>query len=112
MEPQDGIYAVRVRHLSSRYDGAGYIGVRPTFATGRKFLEVHLFDFSGDLYGANIDVLFVDLIRPDIKFSSVTELVERVAEDCVEAARRLKAIDDEDPMRKFDIGGIQSAGLL
>ena len=112
LEPLDGIYAVRVRHAGVSYDGAGYVGVRPTFATGRKFLEVHLFDFSGDLYDQVIDVLFVDLIRPDMKFSSVAELVEGMRRDCAEAFRRLADVERGDPMRRFALGLLQSEGRL
>ncbi len=111
-EPLDGIYAVRVRHAGQSYDGAGYIGARPTFAGGRKFLEVHLFDFSGDLYGQVIDVLFIDLIRPDMKFDSVAGLVDRMRQDCREAARRLAAVAASDPMSGFVIGRLQARGAL
>jgi riboflavin kinase/FMN adenylyltransferase len=112
IEPLDGIYAVRVRHAGQSYGGAGYIGMRPTFATDRRFLEVHLFDFSGNLYGQVIDVLFVDLIRPDMQFSSVGELVERMRQDCAEAARRLAVVENNDPLRSFALGLLQSDGLL
>ncbi len=112
IEPLDGIYAVRVSHAGHSYDGAGYIGPRPTFAGGQKFLEVHLFNFSGDLYGQVIDVLFIDLIRPDMKFDSVAGLVERMRQDCREAARRLDAAAASDPMRAFAIGRLQARGAL
>lgn len=112
MELRDGIYAVRVRNAGESYRGAGYIGVRPTFETGRRFLEVHLLDFSGDLYGRVIDVQFIDLIRPDRKFPSAAELVEQMRRDCAAAAGRLAAIDGSDPMLEFEIGRLQSVGRL
>jgi riboflavin kinase/FMN adenylyltransferase len=77
-----GIYAVRVGLEGSRYDGVASFGRRPTFDDGPPLLEVHLFDFSGDLYGASIDVAFLAWIRSELKFTSVAELVRRMDEDC------------------------------
>jgi riboflavin kinase / FMN adenylyltransferase len=77
-----GIYAVRVGLEGLRYDGVASFGRRPTFDDGPPLLEVHLFDFSGDLYGASIDVAFLAWIRSELKFASVAELVSRMEEDC------------------------------
>jgi riboflavin kinase / FMN adenylyltransferase len=77
-----GIYAVRVGHAGLRYDGVASFGRRPTFDDGPPLLEVHLFDFSGDLYGASIDVAFLAWIRSELKFASIAELVSRMEEDC------------------------------
>jgi riboflavin kinase/FMN adenylyltransferase len=76
-----GIYAVRVGIGERRYDGVASFGRRPMFDTGSVLLEVFLFDFSGDLYGATIDVAFIDWIRPELKFDSVQALVRRMGED-------------------------------
>jgi riboflavin kinase / FMN adenylyltransferase len=77
-----GIYAVRVGLEGLRYDGVASFGRRPTFDDGPPLLEVHLFDFSGDLYGASIDVAFLAWIRSELKFASVAELIRRMDEDC------------------------------
>jgi riboflavin kinase / FMN adenylyltransferase len=77
-----GIYAVRVGLEGLRYDGVASFGRRPTFDDGPPLLEIHLFDFSGDLYGASIDVAFLAWIRSELKFASVPELVSRMEEDC------------------------------
>jgi riboflavin kinase / FMN adenylyltransferase len=77
-----GIYAVRVGLEGLRYDGVASFGRRPTFDDGPPLLEVHLFDFSGDLYGASIDVVFLAWIRSELKFVSVAELIRRMDEDC------------------------------
>jgi riboflavin kinase / FMN adenylyltransferase len=77
-----GIYAVRVALGALRYDGVASFGRRPTFDDGPPLLEVHLFDFSGDLYGTSIDVAFLAWIRSELKFASVAELVSRMEEDC------------------------------
>jgi len=77
-----GIYAVRVGIDGSRYEGVASFGRRPTFDDGPPLLEVHLFDFCGDLYGRSIDVAFLAWIRSELKFVSVADLVRRMGEDC------------------------------
>jgi riboflavin kinase/FMN adenylyltransferase len=76
-----GIYAVRVGHNGKTHDGVASFGTRPTFDNGAPLLEVHLFDFSGDLYGAALDVAFIGWIRPEQKFDSIDALVARMNED-------------------------------
>ena len=62
-----GIYAVRVLTGDGRrHDAAAYLGTRPTYDNGMPVLEVFLLDFDGDLYGREIEVEFVDFIRPDV----------------------------------------------
>ncbi|MEO1160427.1 MAG: bifunctional riboflavin kinase/FAD synthetase [Pseudomonadota bacterium] len=86
MEPCHGIYAVRVRDLSGDRQkvlmGAAYFGWRPTFDTDRVFLEAFLLDFDGDLYGHELAVEFVDMIRPDQKFDDLDALVAQMKRDC------------------------------
>jgi riboflavin kinase / FMN adenylyltransferase len=76
-----GIYAVRVMISGNIRDGVASFGTRPTFDNGAPLLEVYLFDFAGDLYGTEIDVAFIGWIRPELKFSSVDDLVLRMKED-------------------------------
>jgi riboflavin kinase/FMN adenylyltransferase len=78
---QHGIYAVRVGIGGQRYDGVASFGRRPTFDLGAVLLEVFLFDFSGDLYGAVLDVAFISWIRHELKFDHVDELIRRMDED-------------------------------
>jgi riboflavin kinase / FMN adenylyltransferase len=77
-----GIYAVRVGLKGALLDGVASFGRRPTFDDGPPLLEVHLFDFSGDLYGATIDVAFLAWIRSELKFEEVADLIRRMEEDC------------------------------
>jgi riboflavin kinase/FMN adenylyltransferase len=76
-----GIYAVRVGIGGLIRDGVASFGTRPTFDNGAPLLEVHVFDFSGDLYGAPLDVAFIGWIRPELKFDSVDALVKRMDDD-------------------------------
>ena len=80
-----GVYAVRVGIGGVRYDGVANFGRRPMFDTGAVLLEIFLFDFSGDLYGAALDVAFVAWIRPELNFDSVDDLIRRMADDCQHA---------------------------
>jgi riboflavin kinase/FMN adenylyltransferase len=88
--PAFGIYAVRT-HLSDGrvFDSAASFGIRPTFALESPLLEVHLFGFSGDLYGAPIAVEFIAYLRPEKKFDSVDALKAQIAADCDDAKRIL-----------------------
>jgi riboflavin kinase/FMN adenylyltransferase len=92
-----GIYAVRVGVSGERYDGVASFGRRPMFDTGVVLLEVHLFDFAGDLYGAAIDVAFVGWIRPELNFDTVEELVRRMDDDSRIARRALAQAPDAFP---------------
>ena len=80
-----GIYAVRLRIDGRTLDGVASFGRRPTFDNGPPLLEVFIFDFSGDLYGKQVEVAFVGWIRGEEKFDSVEALVERIKLDVVEA---------------------------
>ncbi|MFZ3361687.1 MAG: riboflavin biosynthesis protein RibF, partial [Xanthobacteraceae bacterium] len=76
-----GIYAVRVAVDGRRYDGVASFGRRPMFDAGTVLLEIFLFDYSGDLYGANLDVAFIGFIRDEAMFASAKELIRQMQED-------------------------------
>jgi riboflavin kinase/FMN adenylyltransferase len=92
-----GIYAVRVGLGDTRYNGVASFGRRPMFDTGAVLLEVFLFDFSGDLYGAALDVAFIAWIRPELKFDSVEDLIRRMDDDSRLARRALRQAPDAFP---------------
>lgn len=81
-----GIYAVTCRRPhGSLHDGVASFGRRPTFDNGAPLLEIHLFDFAGDLYGETALVTFFGWIRPEEKFLDVPALVARMNQDAAEA---------------------------
>lgn len=82
--PRDGVWSVKVYGLGK---GIANLGTRPTVDGGERLLEVHLFDFSGDLYGKELRVCFGKFLRHERKFGSVEELREQILRD-VEEARR------------------------
>jgi riboflavin kinase/FMN adenylyltransferase len=73
-----GIYAVRVHTPAGVFDGAAYLGTRPTFDAGTPALETFLFDFDGDLYGRQIEIEFFERIRGDRHFESAEALVAQM----------------------------------
>ena len=80
--PPDGVYGVRVRIGEKTFTGVANLGVRPTVSSGdKRALEVHLFDFDGDLYGMEIEVEFFRFVRGEQKFGSVEELREQIGRD-------------------------------
>jgi len=86
--PLTGIYAVGVSGVGAvSLPGVASLGVRPTItASGRAVLEVHLFDFSDDLYGAHVRVEFLHKIRDEERYDDLEALRAQIARDC-EAAR-------------------------
>jgi riboflavin kinase/FMN adenylyltransferase len=92
-----GVYAVRVGVGKERHDGVASFGRRPTFDNGAPLLEVFLFDYAGDLYGASLDVAFIDWIRPELRFDSVEALVRQMDEDSARARTALARTQDAFP---------------
>lgn len=94
LHPGDGVYAVRAgvadRNRVTWRDGAAYVGTRPTFAGDSLLLEVHLFDFDGDLYGRRLRVAFVKRVRKDMTFDGAEPLAAQMVADC-RSARRILA---------------------
>jgi riboflavin kinase/FMN adenylyltransferase len=86
-----GVYAVRVVVGANAHDGVASYGRRPTFDNGPAILEVFLFDFSGDLYGETIEILFIGWTRPEAKFDSAAALVEQMKQDELQAREILHA---------------------
>jgi riboflavin kinase/FMN adenylyltransferase len=92
-----GVYAVRVGVSGTRYDGVANFGRRPMFDTGAVLLEVFLFDFDGDLYGAALDVAFIAWIRPELAFDSIEDLIRRMDDDTRQARTALAREPDAFP---------------
>ena len=89
--PPRGVYAGRARTKGAWYRAAVNVGVNPTFGGEEGVtplrVEAYLLDFEGDLYGNDIRIEFHKRLRDELKFESVDELTEKIAED-VEATRR------------------------
>jgi riboflavin kinase/FMN adenylyltransferase len=90
--PKLGVYAVRVQLGDAVYGGAASLGLRPTVGEQTTAsLEVFLFDFECDIYGARTQVTFVQYLRPERKFPSFEAMIPAMQEDCVRAREALQA---------------------
>ena len=98
--PADGIYAVRASwggpgplRPTHRLDGVAALGLRPTFETdGPRTLEVHLFDFEGELYGRRLRVEFIRRQRGERRFRSAAALIRQMDRDAARARRILDGV--------------------
>jgi riboflavin kinase/FMN adenylyltransferase len=94
MQPRLGVYAVMAADDAEGekrwVHGVANIGSRPTVGGTRVQLEVHLFDYSGDLYGRHLRVAMIDFIRPEMKFSGLDALKAQIAADSARARRMLR----------------------
>ena len=91
--PRFGVYAVKFDvldgpHMGS-YLGAANVGTRPMFGENNPNIETYVFDFDGDLYGAEVSVALVSYLRPEITFDSLDDLIRQMARDCELARERL-----------------------
>ncbi|HKA06272.1 MAG TPA: bifunctional riboflavin kinase/FAD synthetase [Gemmataceae bacterium] len=87
--PADGVYAVQVTASHGRFAGAAHIGPNATFGENARTVEVHLLDFSSDLYGQTLAVDFIARLRGTKAFAGVDELVEQIRRDVAEARRAI-----------------------
>lgn len=94
--PKFGVYAVLVDVLTGphkgSYRGAASLGVRPMFNGEVPNLETFIFDFSGDLYGADLSVALVDYLRPEETFDGLDAFIAQMDADCARARDILAAL--------------------
>ncbi len=94
LRPAFGIYAVRARldrPDAPWIDGVANLGIRPMWRTDEPMLEVHLFDFSGDIYGQVLRVRLIERLRAEARFDSVEALVAQVDRDKIAAREALRS---------------------
>lgn len=83
--PRDGIYAMWAEMGEGpRLAAAASLGVRPTFGGGERVLEAYLLDFSGEVYGEEVEVALVKRLRDEIAFASPADLAVQIARDVEE----------------------------
>lgn len=88
--PPEGVYVVEVLWDGTIYPGVANVGFCPTFKDHQFTIEVHLLNYSGDLYEKEIRVFFLKRIRGEIAFSSEDALKERVKDDVLMSKEILK----------------------
>ena len=89
--PPDGVWAVCATDADGQvWDGVASLGIRPTLGGKPRLLEVHLFGFSGDLYGRSLEIRFMKFLRAELNFPSLDALRTQIEADC-QAARQALA---------------------
>ena len=83
--PGDGIYATWAYFGGKRHLSATSIGVRPTFGLTQRLVEVYVMDFSGDLYGEQMTVEFVEKVRNQETFADIDALIARIGQDVADS---------------------------
>lgn len=103
VRPALGVYAVRARFIENRTevsrDGVANLGLRPTFGGTEPRLEVHLFDYQGDLYGRLLCVDLIAFLRAERKFDGLDALKAQIAADARAARDALAAALQPGPAR-------------
>src|SRR5437588_7056493 len=89
--PPNGVYVAEARIDGELYRGVINLGIRPTVSSGKseRVLEIHLFDFSRDIYGNEVEVRFLKFLRPEKKLANLDALVQQIRQD-VERPRQLR----------------------
>ena len=90
--PLTGVFAVEVRGLpDGPHRGVANLGIRPSAnQLARPLLEVHLFDFDADIYGAHLNVRFVHKLRSEKRFPTFAALQAQIARDAASARQYFK----------------------
>lgn len=85
--PLTGVYAVQLFGIDGEpYQGVANVGIRPTIGgQDRALLEVHLFDFEGDIYGQYVQVYFLHKLRDEQRFENLEALKNQITKDCQQA---------------------------
>lgn len=108
LRPAAGIYAVRAGVDQGPdtiwRDGVASIGFRPTFGGRELLLEVHMFDFSGDLYGRQLRVAMIGYLRREVKFDSADDLIDEMKRDAERARQVLAEVDGPMPLENSVAG--------
>ena len=79
--PANGIYAVRVMHLNTIYNGMLNIGNNPTIENAKWSIEVNIFDFDKTIYGDELTIYFIARMRDEVKFGNLAELKTQLKVD-------------------------------
>lgn len=79
--PSAGVYAVSVFLLNQELKGMLYVGTRPTLDLQTTTIEIHLFDFEGDIYHKKLTFTIEKKIREEKKFATVQQLIEQLKKD-------------------------------
>jgi riboflavin kinase/FMN adenylyltransferase len=81
LTPKEGVYVVDCDVLGERFRGMANIGFKPTFGGVSRTVEVHIFNFSKDIYGEKISIQFIQRLRDEVKFNNEEQLIKQLNVD-------------------------------
>ena len=89
--PKLGVYAVKIHRKNTNkvLKGIANLGLRPTFNQKKILLEVHIFNFSSNLYNKVLTIDFIDFIRNEKKFKNINQLRRQISSDLIRAKKKL-----------------------
>lgn len=90
--PKNGVYIVQSLIENKLVFGMMNIGFNPTVNGETKSIEIHFFDFDGDLYSKKIEIQLLDRIRDEVKFESIEKLKEQLFKDKIIAVQHLNSL--------------------
>ncbi len=100
--PKEGVYGCKVRIGGEEYYALTSIGTNPTFGGMEGKIETYILDFDRDIYGECLELLFIEKLRDNIRFSSKEALIDQMAED----RDYIKgSVEDENSVYWLDIKG-------
>ncbi len=85
--PKNGVYITKTYVNQHVYSSITNVGHKPTVGEFGKNAETHIFGFEGDLYGCNVRIEFIKILRPEFKFTTLEALQRQIHSDCLEAER-------------------------
>ncbi|MBQ1475800.1 MAG: bifunctional riboflavin kinase/FAD synthetase [Firmicutes bacterium] len=83
--PKNGVYITQTTVNDRKYQSITNVGNKPTVGEFAKNAETHIFDFDGDLYGQEVRVEFIKMLRPERKFDSLEDLQAEIHRNCLQA---------------------------
>ena len=86
--PKEGVYAVRIGFKGGFFEGVANIGKKPTFGDAVTSYEVHIFNYSGELFGEHLRIYFIDWMRDQRSFPDALSLERQIRND-IEHAREI-----------------------
>lgn len=92
VSPVSGVYVVKINTIDGAFFGVANIGSRPTVSGIRQQLEVHIFNFKKDIYGQSIEVVLLNKLREEQRFSSLDELKQQISKDSEQALQYTQAM--------------------
>jgi riboflavin kinase/FMN adenylyltransferase len=85
LAPANGVYAAEVIIERKHYNAVVNVGINPTFNGITRHIEAHIIGFSGDIYGEEIEIIFLDRIRSERKFNNIDDLIGQIKKDTARA---------------------------